>query len=71
VNKSICEQPTYGITVYPPNELGVMKYQTGEKTNRFPEGSLADLNGMNYVKAQLPDSVEEIWKLMKYIDKEQ
>jgi len=67
---SICDQPTYGLTVYPPDNNGIMMYQTGEVTNKYPKGSIADMNGMNYVKAVLPDTAEEIWKLMTYSDKE-
>lgn len=70
MSRSICDQPTYGLTIYPPNDNGVMKYQTEEKTNTYPKGSIGDLNGMNFVQAALPDSIEEIWKLMKYSDKE-
>ena len=70
MSRSICDQPTYGLTVYPPNDKGVIKYQTGEKTDTYPKGSIGDLNGMNFVQAELPDSIEEIWKLMEYSSKE-
>lgn len=70
MSRSICDQPTYGLTIYPPDRKGVMQYQTDENTHQYPKGSIGELNGMNYVKAQLPDSIEEIWKLMKYSSKE-
>lgn len=71
MSKSICEQPTYRLCIYPPDDNGVMKYQTDECINKYPKGSLGELNGMNYVKALLPDTVEEIWKLMRYDGKEE
>lgn len=72
MSKSICEQPTYGLTVYPPmrNEKN-MKFQTGEKIELYRKGSIGELNGGNYVKADLPDTVVEIWKLMRYTGKEE
>lgn len=72
MNKSICEQPTYSLTVYPPMDNGGnMQFNTREKTNLYPKGSIGDLNGGNYVTADLPDTVEEIWKLMQYTEKEE
>lgn len=71
MSRSICDQTTYGLTIYPPNYEGVMKYQTTEKMNCYPKGSIGDLNGMNFIKAVLPDSINEIWKLMRYCEKEE
>lgn len=65
MSRSICDQPTYGLTIYPHNNKGEMRYQTDKRTNACPKGSIGDLNGMNFVKETLPDSVEEIWEIMK------
>lgn len=71
MNKSICEQPTYALTLNPPmREEKNMKYHTGEIIEVYRKGSIGELNGENYVKADLPDTVEEIWKLMRYTGKE-
>lgn len=70
MSKSITEQPVFGITITPPDKDGMMKYETGEKDDTYRQGSLGDLNGMNYIKAPLPDAVSEIWEIMKNLFEE-
>ena len=40
-------------------------YETGETTDRFAKDSVGALNGMNNVTKPLPNSVDEILKLMR------
>ncbi len=40
-------------------------YDTGETTSTFQPGTLGDFNGMNNVSAPLPDTLEEIIKLLR------
>ena len=63
--KSICDQTTYRLEVFPPNNAGVMMYGTGQFTNKYPANSIAAMNGENEIKAVLPDTVEEIWEIVK------
>lgn len=69
-NKSITKQATYGLTIYPPKGDGVIEYLTNKTTNRYPPGSLGELNGENFIREILPDEIDEIWKLMQYIEEE-
>ena len=43
----------------------VLLYETGETTDRFAKDSVGALNGMNNVTKPLPNSVDEILKLMR------
>lgn len=40
-------------------------YDTGKTTNDYQPGTLGDWNGMNNVRAELPDTLEEIIKLLR------
>lgn len=40
-------------------------YDTGETKDRFAPGTIGYINGMNCVSAPLPDTLEEILKLLK------
>lgn len=58
-HKEIILQPDFtddGLTIM---------YETGETTDRFAKGSVGALNGMNNVKKPLPNSVDEILKIMR------
>ena len=66
MEKSICDQPTYFLEVMPPDEAGKMYYGTCEFTNKYPVGSLADLNGENEIMADLPETLAEIWEVVHY-----
>lgn len=76
MSKSIVEQPTRSITLIPRygenlhywDDDFIIYYQTGEKTNRYAPGTIGELNGMNNVAAPLPDTIEEIEKLLIYSD---
>ncbi len=59
IHKEIILQPDFtddGLTIM---------YETGETTDRFAKGSVGALNGMNNVKKPLPNSVDEILKIMR------
>ncbi len=64
-NKSITKQKTLSITLEPGN-LSEYKllYRTGERTNKYPSGSIGDLNGFDCITESLPDTIDEIAKLM-------
>lgn len=39
-------------------------YETGEATDDYPKGSIAEVNGMNSILAKLPDDVNDILPLL-------
>lgn len=63
MGKSITEQDTIHITLEPPYE-GKLFYETGEIKGEYRKDSIGELNGMNNVLEELPDSIEEIVKIM-------
>lgn len=66
---SILDQGSRSITITPNwNEDGDMDfwYDTGEETDNFEKGTIGFLNGMNNITALLPDSVDDIIKLLKW-----
>lgn len=65
MKESITEQSTLHITIEPPTNDRKIYYETGEVNNRYAKGSIGELNGMNKVKAQLPDTIEEIVALLR------
>ena len=42
-----------------------LRYDTCERNNKYQHGSIGELNGFNKIEAPLPESVEEIVKLIK------
>ena len=60
-----CNQTIYHLSVVPPGDDGSMEYGTGKFCHKYPKGSIADLNGENEIMALLPDTVEEIWEIVK------
>lgn len=50
---------------FPEDEGFRLYYDTGETTNTYQMGTLGDWNGMNNVSAPLPDTLEEIIKLLR------
>ena len=42
-----------------------LKYDTYKRDNSYKHGSIGALNGFNKIEAPLPDSIEEIVKLIK------
>ena len=76
VKGNICEEDVYGITLHPASrhcedwkvpyeDRFYLTYNTGEKRNYYAEGTIGWLNGFSNVEAELPDSVEEIIKIVK------
>lgn len=64
-NKSITEQTTFSITVEPKDlSIGELVYRTGERTNKYPQGSIGELNGFDCITKPMPDTIDEIIKLM-------
>lgn len=48
------------------DEHMVFNYETGETCNRYEEGTIGEVNGLNNVTARLPNNIEEIMKLLKH-----
>lgn len=64
---NITQQKTQHITLIPDNlkdRTYICRYYTGEKTSKYPKGSIGELNGLNNITAILPDTIEEIEKLL-------
>lgn len=64
----ICNVDTYGLydlVTRGENETEV-HYATGEETNEFPKDSIGYLNGFNRVRKPLPDSLDEIIKVLRF-----
>ena len=40
-------------------------YNTGRRTNIYPQGSIGELNGFDVIEEPLPDDIEEIIKIIK------
>lgn len=57
-SKSICITPEF-----PDGGLELF-YDSGELNSRFGAGTLGDFNGFNNVRKALPDTIEEIVKVM-------
>ena len=41
-------------------------YYNGETEDRYPKGTIGEINGMNNVKVKLPDTIEEICDLLEF-----
>lgn len=65
MNARISEQPTISLTLR-PSERSESKflYDTGERTDHYPPGSVGWLNNMNAICLPLPMEFEEILKLV-------
>lgn len=64
---------TWSITLeWNYNEDGTINllYQTPEKTNKYGPNTIGALNGLNDVYAPLPDTIEEVIKLLRNNKKE-
>ena len=64
----ICNVDTYGLydlVTRGENETEV-HYATGEETNEFSKDSIGYLNGFNRVRKPLPDSLDEIIKVLRF-----
>lgn len=70
----ITKVPTLSLTVRPhwihdetySRTIGFeLTYWTGNETNEYAKGTIGELNGLNYVFAPLPNSIEEIIKLLR------
>lgn len=55
------------LTVQPDNRNGfiTLRYETGDENDSCPKGSIGQIGGLNRVTASLPDSIEEIEKLLR------
>lgn len=55
------------LTVQPDSQGGVitLRYETGEENDNCPKGSVGEIGGLNRVTKPLPDSIEEIEKLLR------
>lgn len=63
---SIYEQESYRLTLQPDiqGENVVMRYETGEVTEDFEDGTLGAASGLNFVTTPLPNTFDEIEKLL-------
>lgn len=67
--RDITKDESFGIDVVPAfesEELGGfhLLYWTGETTEEYRRGSIGWMNGMNKVRKELPDSIDEIMPLI-------
>lgn len=73
MSRSITEQTTRSIHLVPMNNKDggyILHYETGETDDSYQKGSLGERNGMNRKTAPLPDTIEEIEKLLVTIKHE-
>ena len=49
---------------YPTPKKVFLAYDTGERKNEFPQGSLGERNGFNTISRDLPDSIDELVKII-------
>jgi len=69
----ITKAENYGITLHPhfregegsPEERFYLSYNTGERRNDYPRGSIGWLNGFNNVEAPLPDDLDTIVEIVR------
>lgn len=61
------EETYLELTVQPDDQDGVitLRYETGEDEDVCPKGSIGQVGGLNRVTKPLPDSIEEIEKLLR------
>lgn len=50
---------------YPTPKKVILAYDTGERKNEFPQGSLGERNGFNTISKDLPESIDELVKIIK------
>lgn len=63
MSKSICDQDTLSIEL--EHREGETYYHTGEYTHEYAFGTIGEMNGFNHVMAPLPDTLEEIIKVLE------
>ena len=69
-NKSITDQDTWSITLLPDDlRNGIIRYETGEMKKEYASGTIGEMNGFNNITADVPDTIEEIEKLLRYSGK--
>lgn len=73
---SIVKEDTYSITLHPSSrphddwqtpfeDCFYLTYNTGEKKNEYPEGTIGYLNGFNNVEAELPDDLDKVLEIIR------
>ena len=71
-NVSICKQPTWSITLTPVFDFMsdepdfYLCYDTGRVKDEFPKNSIGYLNNCGNETKELPETIDEIAKLLKY-----
>jgi len=65
------EQDALVLVIEPDFENGemVFNYETGETCDRYKPGTIGEINGLNNITARLPNSAEEIQKLLRFVPK--
>ena len=67
---NIVKGETHSITVHPQISISdgnvniYLTYNTGEVVDRYEKGTIGYMNGFNNVEAKLPDSIDEVVKLL-------
>lgn len=62
--------PRWWFTLQPAFQEGSFElfYESDEETDRYPQGSLGALNGLNKVTKPLPDDIDQIIELIKALN---
>ena len=55
----------YSLNVKPAKHSRGLLYWNGVNLARYPKGSIADLNGLNYEWEPLPESIDEIVEIIR------
>lgn len=64
------DENEYYLSIVPKDlDTGKLNYETGETINKFSNGSLGEINGMNNVTKPLPENIEEIIELIFELNK--
>lgn len=65
--KDLMDYVVYSISVCPKydGDNVYLTYDTGEKKGNYDPMSIGALNGFDNVEEVLPDTIEEVWELMK------
>ncbi len=50
---------------HPTAKKVILAYDTGERKNEFPQGSIGEKNGFNTISKDLPESIDELVTIIK------
>ena len=68
--RNIVKNDTWSITLTPHGFGGdfYLNYDTGERREEFPAGTIGMMNHLDHVEARLPDTIEEIEDLLVFAE---